>query len=365
MNHILDIPGNYLEGGGQIIRTSLVLSSMTNIPFFAEDIRKGRPKPGLKSQHLYSLKALESICSAKTKDVFLGSEKFTYIPSDIKPGNYTINLNTAGSISLSLQAVLPVLMFSKKTSTLEVIGGTHGLWSPPIEYFQEILLPQLRRFADIDFSLMKRGYFPKGGGVIKLRVRPKHHIDKILESGCVKDALPIINLLDPGKLVKIKGISHASLDLEKAEVAERQKRSAELLLKNRCDCPVDISVHYSETFCSGSGITLWAEFSIDKDEIDINNPIRLGADFLGNKGLKSEYVGIKAAENLIAELENKVCVDKYLADQILIFMALTKGSSIKTSFITDHTKTNIFIIEKFLGKKFSVDYNDNTISTLD
>ena len=119
----------------------------------------------------------------------------------------------------------------------------------------------------------------------------------------------------------------------------------------------------SDTLSTGSGITLWAVFSKDKDEIDIRNPIRLGADALGERGKKAEIVGKEAAQNLIKEIESKAPVDAHLADQILPIMALVSNSSIKASKITDHAKTNIYAIEKFLGKTFSIGGNDNTIST--
>ena len=167
--------------------------------------------------------------------------------------------------------------------------------------------------------------------------------------------------MEQGSLIQIKGISHASSNLQDANVAERQAKSAEITLKHY-NCPINIQTEYSETLSTGSGITLWAIFSKNKDDIDINNPIRLGADALGERGKKAEIVGKEAAQMLATEIESSAPVDAHLADQILPIMALISNSSIKTSKITNHTKTNIYTIEKFLGRVFSID--NNIISTI-
>ena len=130
------------------------------------------------------------------------------------------------------------------------------------------------------------------------------------------------------------------------------------------NCPVKIDINYNKTLSTGSGITLWAIFSKKEDEIDDKNPIRLGADSLGEKGKKAEEVGKQAVLNLIQEIESKAPVDAHLADQLIPLMALIGNSKIKTSRITNHTKTNIYTIEKFLGKCFNIDEKENLIYTV-
>lgn len=364
----IEIDGSFNEGGGQIIRTSLALSALTSIPFHAVNIRKGRKISGLKSQHMYSIKALKKICNAEIENDNLGSESLSFIPSNINGGNYQIDVKTAGSISLVLQTLLPILSFADKKTKLTIIGGTHGKWSPPIEYFSEILLPNLYRLAEINYSLKKRGYFPKGGGEIEIQIKPKIHRsdyeDFSLFQKAIKKEISSFNYSDKLELIKLRGISHASIHLEKASVAERQVKSAKFHLKNKYNCPIDIDINYSDTLSIGSGITLWAELSENENVIDPANPIRLGADSLGEQGKKSEIVGEVAAKSLIKEIDSNASVDKYQADQLLIFMALQGNSRIKTSEITNHTKTNIYTIEQFLGKTFQIDEENNTIKTL-
>ena len=247
-----------------------------------------------------------------------------------------------------------------------ITGGTDTQWSPSFDYFNNVFLLQIQKYADIECKLIKRGYYPKGHGKVEIKIKPIYNLsdfnnfNELLSH--LKENAPKISLTERGHLIQIKGISHASLNLQDANVAERQAKAVEIALSNY-KCPKNIQTSYSDTLSTGSGITLWAICSKDKDEIDIKNPIRLGADALGEKGKKAEIVGEEAANNLIKEIESKAPVDQYLADQLLKYMALMSNSSIKTSKITNHTKTNIYTIEKFLGKIFSIDESNNVIST--
>ena len=258
-------------------------------------------------------------------------------------------------------------MFEKKIEKFDIVGGTDVAWSPPYSYFSNIFLPQIRKYANVECKLIKRGYYPKGNGKVEIKINPVYKIsdfdsfDEFLSH--LKDNTQKINLIEQGNLIQIKGVSHASLDLQNAQVAERQAKSAEMTL-NKHKCPVKIDINYNEALSTGSGITLWAIFSKDADEIDAKNPIRLGAGALGERGKKAEIVGEEAAKKLSAEIESKAPVDQHLADQLLQFIALVGNSKIKTSKTTNHTKTNAYTIENFLGKTFEMDENKHIISAL-
>lgn len=343
---MIEIDGSYGEGGGQIIRTALALSAITGKPFRAVKIRAGREKGGLKAQHLTCIKALEKICSAKTNSVEIGSDVLEFNPGKIKGGKFEIDIGTAGSITLLLQAVLLPCFFASKKITLRIIGGTCGKWQAPVEYFQNVLLPHLQKFAEkIDFKILKRGYYPKGGGVVELSVNPKKDLEKT----------KIIDLVKRGDLVQIKGVSYAEKSLEKARVAERQAKAARELL-GKYGVPINISKEYGEALNPGSGIVLWAVFASENHL----NPVRLGADSFGERGKPSEKVGKEAAQNLIKEVDANAPVDKHLADQLIPLMALLSGSKIKVAAVSKHVESNIYAVEKFLDVKFEI--KDNLIS---
>jgi RNA 3'-phosphate cyclase len=364
---MIQLDGSYLEGGGSIARIALALSTITQQPFSITNIRKNRPQPGLKNQHLFCIKALEKLCNANAEGASLGSTSLKYSPGKIEGKTIDIDIRTAGSITLFLQSLLPPSLFANKTARFNITGGTDTKWSPSIDYFNNVFLPHLQKYADIGCKLIKRGYYPKGNGCVQIKISPIYKIsnfngfNEFLNH--LKEKAPKINLTEQGSLIQIKGISNASSNLQDAQVAERQAKAAEISLKHY-NCPINIQIQYTNTLSTGSGITLWAIFSKQKDEIDIKNPIRAGADALGEKGKQAEIVGKEAAQNLINEIESKAPVDMHLSDQLLPIMALVSNSSIKTSKITNHAKTNIYTIEKFLGKIFSIDESNNIISTI-
>jgi RNA 3'-phosphate cyclase len=253
-------------------------------------------------------------------------------------------------------------MFADSKVRLKVTGGTDVPWSPPADYFANVLLPHLKKFCEkIEFRLLRRGYYPKGGGKAELIVKPKYRLSDFPDFESFRkhllESTQKIILTRKSQLAYVKGVSHASSDLQKLEVAERQARAAKSML----ELPnVSIRTEYSETFSPGSGIVLWAVFS-ERDEVSAENPVILGGDSLGEKGKRAEKVGAEAANNLLRQIESKAPVDSYLADQRLPFMTLAGKSSIRASEITDHARTNIYLIEKFLGKSFSLDEENKLI----
>ncbi|MDP3765471.1 MAG: RNA 3'-terminal phosphate cyclase [Nanoarchaeota archaeon] len=360
------INGAYLEGGGQTVRTALALSTITKKPFEIYDIRKGRKDSGLKNQHLYCVKSLQELCNAEAEGAELGSLWLKYYPKKLIAKNLNIDIETAGSITLLLQALLLPSMFVSKPTKITITGGTDTKWSQPFDYFNNILLPQLQRFAKIEAKLLKRGYYPKGNGKVEIKINPKYKLNDFSNfeefHQNLRQNLQKYNLIEQYNLIQIKGISHASIGLQQAKVAERQSESAQQLLKQKYNVPIQILTEYQDALSTGSGVTLWAIFSKNKDDIDENNPIRLGADALGEQGKRAEIVGQDAARNLIKEIESKAPIDRHLADQILPFMALIGNSAIKVSEITNHCRTNLYTIQQFLGDIFKIYEEDRIIS---
>ena len=350
---MIEVRGDFGEGGGQIVRSCLALSTLTGREFQITKIRQGRKQPGLKAQHLTAIDALKEICSAQTSEYHLGSTELWFKPGKIKKGSFNLDIGTAGSISLLLQALLLPCLFAPGKITLKIKGGTSGKWQASVDYLQNVLLPHLQKFGEkIEFKILKRGYYPKGGGEISISISPTY----LNEFHSKLNLIPRINLTEQGKLEQIKGVVNCSNLLAEGEVAERIKESATRELKI-LDCPIDIRIEYAQTFSPGGELILWGKFS-KEGKMDLTNPTLLSSSALAEKGKKAEIVGSEAARSLIEEIKSGACVDKYLADQLLIFMALLPDSKIEVSEITTHCTTNMKIIELFLPIEFKVRENE-------
>lgn len=320
----MKLDGSYGEGGGQILRTAVALSAVTGEPVEIENIRKGRPKPGLSAQHVKAVEELARICGADVRGCRLHSTRLSFEPGKIKGGTFVVDIGTAGSISLFLQCLMPALMHAPGPIRIRITGGTDVQWSPSIDYMRFVTLGALKKMGyECELRVLQRGYYPRGGGCVEAIVNPSHLKNLSFEK-------------NPCTL--IEGISHSS-GLP-SHVAERQAASAEKLLhKNGYISSISTEVNnYPST---GSGITLWCG--------------NAGGTALGRPGLKAEKVGENAADAILTELRSGAGVDEYLADQLIPYIALAGGGSFITRIISMHTKTNIWVTEQFLPVKFKIE----------
>ncbi len=332
--------------GGQILRTALALSAISCVPFRIENIRAGRDNPGLKAQHLTAIKAVQKLCSAVVEGAELGSASLTFYPKLLKGGNIELDVGTAGSVTLVLQAAILPALFGLRQTRFLITGGTDVPFSPPIDYFTEVFVPHIRMWCEqVSVRVLKRGYFPVGQGMVEVIVKPKVYRDDYATFEQFLDALrasvPAIENMQLGHPVLINGVSHASLE----GVAERQAHAAQQTLVKRGD--VHIRAENVKSASPGSGITLWALYSLTPDELEISRPIRLGASALVEKSIAAEVVGKKAALELLDLIDAGAPVDVHLADQLVPLLGL-RGGQYRTSLISEHTKTNIAVVNQFV-----------------
>ncbi|MFH1276102.1 MAG: RNA 3'-terminal phosphate cyclase, partial [Candidatus Woesearchaeota archaeon] len=232
-------------------------------------------------------------------------------------------------------------------------GGTCGKWQAPVEYLQNVLLPYLKKFVEkIEIKIIKRGYFPVGGGQVKVEIWPTLKSDDLEEILLFCNSLTKYELEFPGNLQQIRGIVNVSSDLQEQEVAERIKSAAESALKS-LETPKTIRVEYSNTPSTGGEIVLWAVFSKDDERQDDANNFK-GSSSLVERGKRSEQIGKEAAENLLKEINSEFAVDNYLADQLIPFMGLLPGSIITSNKVSNHCITNIYVTEHFLSVGFKI-----------
>jgi RNA 3'-phosphate cyclase len=351
---MITIDGSYEEGGGQILRTALAMATLTGKPFRAEKIRHGRPKPGLKAQHLACIAALRRLTSAGVTGAEAGSGSIEFHPGWIAAGALEMDIGTAGSITLLLQSLLLPCLFAGGPVRLTIRGGTDTKWSLPIDYFLNVVLPHFEPFAGFEIHTMKRGFYPKGQGWLDLTVLPKirsgvEERTSLIRSR-VRSAVSPLELALKPNVARIEGISCASENLKRAKVAERQAESAAAKLKGVG--PVSIRTEYAHTASPGTIITLWA--------VSEEGRVSIGADALGERGVRAEDVGTRAADRLLAVLNSGAAVDSHLADNLIPLLALSSGS-IRTEKITGHIRSNIYVCEKFLGVRFEVDEEQKVI----
>ncbi|MHC4474304.1 MAG: RNA 3'-terminal phosphate cyclase [Planctomycetota bacterium] len=323
------IDGSTGEGGGQILRTSLALSCITGKSLHIEKIRAARPKPGLAKQHLSSVNAACQICNAKCDGAAPGSTVLDFKPGPIKGGDYRFDIGTAGSASLVIQTVLPPLFGADTPSTVAVTGGTHNPWAPPFDFLDETFLPAIAAagfFAKCE--LIKHGFFPAGAGQMTMRIHPWRKRQSCVIDLCQPDDQP-----QP----------HARVYTAKLPptIALRQKK----LLK-RSGLNIGKIEHVDATDSDGPGNCVM---------VRVCGPSRTTVfTAFGMPGKPSQKVIREVADLAGDFLAAGAAVDRFLADQLLIYMALAKSGDLTTNELSSHLLTNIQIIKKFLPVDFSI-----------
>ena len=359
LEKFLRIDGSSGEGGGQILRTSLSLSVLTGRPIEIFNIRAGRKKPGLQRQHLVCVEAVTKISDAKVSGAKIGLQFLRFEPKKVKPGRYEFDIGTAGSTSLVIQTILLPLSFSHRPSEILLIGGTHNPFAPPFHYLKEVFLPVVGQLGiQADVKLEKWGFYPKGGGRVRLFIEPVSQLKakNFLERGELKE------LTGLSAVASAKGGSASGGNLP-ISIAERQK-TAFLKKIGAPSSDVDIKIEQVRAASAGTFVFLKAKFSRPQSgSASGGENMAAGFSALGERGKPAEKVGQEAAQKFIDYYRSGKCFDPHLADQIILYLALVKQPfSFTTSRITNHLLTHIWLLEQFLSIKIKVDEEENKVS---
>ena len=327
---MIEIDGSMGEGGGQVLRSALALSALTRQAVHITHIRLRRPKPGLQAQHLQSVKAAAAVCDGEVEGAAAGSQTLTFYPGELKAGRYRFEIGTAGSTSLVLQTIFLPLCLAGGTSSVKISGGTHVPWSPCFDYLDLQWLPHLRRMGFSARLVMEQaGFYPSGGGLIQATISP------------APNRLPL-DLTQRGALKSISGIS-AVADLDPT-IATRQKHQALRRLEPRCR-ETKIKTVELNSPSKGTILLLLATFEHSQ----------CCYFALGEKGKPAERVADEAVDALEAFLYTEGVIDQYLADQLLLPMAMASGKSrLGTSKVTQHLLTNAEVIRRFLPTEITI-----------
>lgn len=391
MSTLIHLDGTMLEGGGQLFRVALSLSSLIGVPVHITNIRGKRPGKagGIKPAHLAGAEWLARATGAETIGLEAKSRELIFRPTKRRkegknptsgsnegiPGVWNdvhddsgrlirwdsfIHMSTPGSIFLVLQAILPYILlcappvppdtlsldnhtFDSVRIQITIEGGTNVSNSPSFEYMEQVMLPMLNLKAGIpplSMKLNKRGW-TQGRldvGSVTFGISP-------LQYGC---HIPSFSFTERGELARF----HVSILAPSTTIRTNIKEK--------------VVEHISHRH---PGIEVL--FSRDEDSLhpkrlylllvaETTSGYRLGRDWLFDR--KGDF--LKAADQLVLqvvkeldkELAHGGCVDQYLQDQLVVFQALAQGKSIVFSGMEKkpslHTQTVRWVGQEILDLKF-------------
>lgn len=325
---LLEIDGSLGEGGGQVLRSALSLSLVTGRPFRIFKIRAGRPKPGLRQQHLTAVRAAARISRAEVEGDQFGWQCLTFVPGRIRAGVYEFSTGGAGSTTLVLQALLPPLFVAERRSTLLLQGGTHNPFAPPFDFLAKTFLPAIQRMGPVVVaSLERHGFYPRGGGRIRVRIEPT-------------DSLAPFSLVERGRVLRI-GATAVVAGLPR-HIAQRELEtlqqmldisSRDLTLLELADPP-------------GPGNVVIVEV--------VSEQITEVFTGFGRRCVPAEAVAEEVGRRTRCYLDAGVPVGQHLADQLLLPLCLAGQGEFRTLELSLHARTNLEVINHFLDVRVEI-----------
>jgi RNA 3'-terminal phosphate cyclase (ATP) len=327
---VIEIDGAHGEGGGQLVRLAAALSALTGTPLRLANARANRARPGLAPQHLAAVGVLARLCGARCVGLELRSTAFSFEPRR-RPegGELRVDVGTAGSVTLVLQALLPVLLAARAPSRVVVSGGTDVRQAPTWDYLHEVLLRLLGRMGvGVRASVVRRGYYPRGGGEVIVELEP-----------ATPQPFAFQKKSGPRRVAGAARVANLPLS-----IAERMRDAAALALHEGLDMTVE-ALARDAAAGTGGAITLWAE----------SEAAVLGASRVAERGVRAEALGAAVGSELAADLAAGAALDVHATDQILVYLAMARGrSTFTTRAVSGHARTAIWLLEQFLPVQFSV-----------
>jgi len=323
--------GGQKSGSGTIVRSALALAALLGKPLHLYNIRAKRPKPGLRAQHLTVARAVAELTEASLEGATLGSGEVWFRPAKVaRGGSYSWDIGSAGSTTMMAMTLLPLACFAERACTFRLKGGLFQDFAPSAHYMQRILLPTLAHMGvRAELRIVRPGYVPRDAGIIEVSVKPLR--DKI---GAL--SLPVRR----GPVRRMSGVALCS-HLQQRRVSERMAASCAQMLE-RHGYRVDFEHLYDTTAVqAGAALAVFAETA---------DGCLLGSDRAGAPRRTSEAIGEHVARSLLQDLDSGASVDRYLADQLVLYAVLADGvSHYSVPALTEHLETNLWLAETILG----------------
>ncbi len=319
------IDGSYGEGGGQILRYAALYSVLTGFDVHVVRIRANRPNPGLRPQHYTLLRIMKDMFGGRIYGLEVGSREVRMSFKGVRPVNGMYNIGTAGSISLIIQAITPLLLTADSTSELTIVGGTDVRWSPPIDYMAYAYSSLIRYIGGyMEVKVDRRGFYPKGGGRVRILIEP----------GKIKS----INKVIRGDLERVI-VSNVVCGLPR-HVLDRQGETIEKLIRRSVDIE---DVERKNTYCNDSldpGTSIVV--------LGCDGELCCGGDSLGERGKRAETVAEEAFSKFMRWYSTGAAFDKHLGDMVIPLSMLSNEKSIFTvEEFTKHMESALYVAKVF------------------
>jgi RNA 3'-terminal phosphate cyclase (ATP) len=335
---MLSIDGSQYSGSGTIVRYSIGIAAIFKQDIKIFNIRARRSKPGLRPQHLTAVRAVADITGGTIEGGEVGAGEIVFKPGDgVGGGTFRWDIGTAGSTTMLGMTVLPAAFRVRDTLRCIVTGGLIQDFAPSYFHMRHVLAPVLHQMGiSLRLKMVRPGYVPTGEGILEIEIDP------------VRKPIKPLSLCDQGRVESIDGIAFSS-HLKDREVSKRMADVCRKVLSKK-GYTVNLREEYDATAQQpGAALAVYAR---------TGTRCIIGADRAGAPGRRSESIGRFVARSLIEDLDSGATVDRYCADQLILYAALADGvTEYRIPFMTDHVETNLWLVRELIGCSVEVNHN--------
>ncbi|GBE82088.1 Probable RNA 3'-terminal phosphate cyclase-like [Sparassis crispa] len=286
------------------MRHRLVLSVLSGKPVRIDKIRSSDKNPGLRDYEVSLLRLLERITNGTVIEISVTGTAILLKPGVIAGGQATHDCPLSRSIGYFLEPVVMLAPFAKKPLQLTLRGITSDDHDLSVDLIRTVTLPHLQLFGvseGLELRIKKRGSPPLGGGEIQFLCP-------------IVRQVKTLNFVDPGKIRRIRGISHAVR--VSPQFSNRMIEASRSVLNRYIP---DIYL-YSDVYkgedsgkSPGYGLSLLAESTTGAMHC---------SEATSQPGVAPEDIALLASRALLSEIRRGGCVDRRHQTLVLLMMVL-------------------------------------------
>ncbi|XP_055434139.1 RNA 3'-terminal phosphate cyclase-like protein isoform X2 [Bubalus kerabau] len=297
--------------GCNFLRQRLVLSTLSGRPVKIRKIRARDDNPGLRDFEASFIRLLDKVTNGSRIEINQTGTTLYYQPGLLYGGSMEHDCSVLRSIGYYLESLLCLAPFMKHPLRIVLRGVTNDQVDPSVDVLKATALPLLKQFGidgeSFELKVVRRGMPPGGGG-------------EVFFSCPVRNVLKPIQLIDPGKIKRIRGMAYSVR--VSPQMANRIVDSARSIL-NKFIPDIYIYTDHMKGINSGKspgfGLSLVAETT---------NGTFLSAELASNPqgqgaAMLPEDLGRNCARLLLEEIYRGGCVDS--TNQSLALLLMTLG----------------------------------------
>lgn len=186
------------------LRHTLLCAIVAEQNLLIEDINMRRNPPGLKAEESRFLSMIESISNGCKIIVTKGATHMKFYAGLITNNEgieFTFDCGLHRSIGYYLEYLILLAMFGKNSLSVKLTGITNDNHDNSVDSIQHHLVPLLKEHYEFDnelsIKIIKRGYFPDGGGEVQVSIPTIKKLKKV-------------NLEERGYIKRIRGVCSGS-----------------------------------------------------------------------------------------------------------------------------------------------------------